>query len=130
MFIKRRVEALQEREVFLENRISELMREKNKLLDTVDALKVENKRLKVKREMDEELIAHKLQMREEEREIEYLKDETKLREECAEAIREVKYTYQEKVEQHLEKRNSELRDMYSEILERLPEINVGLKGNV
>jgi hypothetical protein len=128
MWEKHRVKALEERETLLEKRINNLVVEKNNLVDQVDELRIQNKRLQKKRDMEEEEIAHKLRMREEENDLHYKQELQKEKEACAENIREVKGEYQDKVEKYLEERIKELRGMYSEILERLPNIN--LKGKI
>ena len=128
MFEKRRIEALQNREIGLEERITGLITAKNRLVDQVDELKITNKRLQKRKDMDQEEIAHKLKMREEEHDINYQKKEQKLLGECADKIRKEKDKYQDKVEKYLEGRGNELKEMYTEILERLPNINI--KGKI
>lgn len=128
MFLKQRIKALEDREVILENRINELLTIKNKLVDQVDELKLQNKRLSTKKQMEEEQIAHKLQMREEECDINYRKKIQEVENNCAEKIRKNSLKYRDKVEKHLEDSKDEIRTMYSQILERLPDVSVMLKG--
>ena len=96
MFEKARVKVLQDRQLHLEKVITELMRVKNNLVDKVDELKIQNKRLGIKRDMEEEQVAHKLAMREEAHDLTNRKLLQTEKEECAKDIREVKDTYRDK----------------------------------
>ena len=74
MFEKAKVAALEKREVALIQRVTGLIKEKDRLLDSNEELKVSNKRLQIKKEMEEEQIAHKLAMREQTNELKFRVD--------------------------------------------------------
>ena len=116
------------REKELTDTIGKLIKERDYLYDENSKLKVDNKQLSKKRTIEEESIAHKIKMREEGCEISFQKKEQKVLNESADKVRKVKDEYQVKVEKHLEKRNDELRSMYTEILARLPDVNVRLNA--
>lgn len=127
MFEKQKVVALEKREVKLLERVTKLEQQKHTLLDTNEGLRVSNKRLQIKKEMEEEQIAHKLTMREEVCDLENLKKLQAKQDKCAEEIRKVKDDYRNKLETQVVERVEELRSMYSEILSRLPNININAK---
>lgn len=121
----------------LETRVIELKDERDKLEDNLHTLGAEHKKLKLTKKIEEEEVAHKLKMREEEVDLKYEKraheikatsDEAVAKNlaECDKKVGEVKDTYRDKVEATLEKRSDELREMYTEILERLPEVSVNV----
>lgn len=133
-FMQRREKALQERIILLENRVTRLTDERDELIDTGVELKAKNKQLAQTRQMEDEMIAHKLKMREETVELSAEKRisaaERKAFKQRDEAIAETKDEYRDKVENQLEKRGDELKEMYTEVLARLPDINVELGGKI
>jgi len=124
VFKQRKIQQLEERQEHLENRIISLTKERDRLTDSNASLERQNKDLSHRRKIDEEAIAHKVKMREEGIEIQYQKKETKLRGELAENLHKVKDDYQVKSEKQLQDQYKEIRVMYSEVLKRLPDVNV------
>lgn len=81
--------------------------------------------------MEQEEIAHKLKMREEQVAMDASKRiadaEQKAAKERDEGIAKVKDKYRDKLENQLEKRGDEMKEMYSEILTRLPDVSLAIK---
>jgi hypothetical protein len=135
LFTERQLKRLKEEEALLvervntlENMISRLTTTKFNLTDTVEELKVKNKRLQQTKVMEEEQVAHKLAMREGASDLNY---KTKLHDGLAKketekntAIAKVKDDFQNKLTAQLVTRGDELKEMYVEILARLPTIKV------
>ena len=91
-------------------------------------LEVEKVKLEKKNEMEE--TKHLVKLRDEKREIEFKKKEMDIEAEKAKAIAEVKDTYRDKMEAQLKTETENIKVMYGQILERLPNIKVGLNGKV
>ncbi len=91
-------------------------------------LHIEKLKLEKKNEMEE--TKHLVKLRDEKREIEFKKKEMDLEAAKATAIAEVKDTYRDKMESQLKNETENIKTMYGQILERLPNIKVGLKGEV
>jgi len=100
------------------------------LTDENAELTSENKKLKQTKQMGDEMIAHKLKMREEQVEIDANKRisdaEQKAEKKTITEVAKTKDEYRDKLENQLEKRGDELKDMYSEILARLPDVNLAI----
>lgn len=110
--------------------LSGLRNERDCLEKEVRALKREVEDLKLKRKIEDEDIKHMVRMKEERLDLEHQKKEAELERQKHEAIAEVKDKYRDKTENQLEKRAEDLKGMYAEILKRLPDVNVRLKGDV
>ena len=91
-------------------------------------LEIEKVKLEKKNEMEE--TKHLVKLRDEKREIEFKKKEMDLEAEKAKAIAAVKDSYRDKMEAQLKNETENIEVMYGQILERLPSIKVGLKGQV
>jgi len=130
---------LKKRCAHLEGRVIDLMKVRDKLEDEVHTIGGEFKKLKLTKKIEEEEIAHKLKMREEEVDLKYEKRSHEIKKgsdesvaknlaECLEKVGAVKDEYRDKIEQNLDKRGDELRSMYTEILGRLPDVSVNVGG--
>lgn len=111
--------AAEERRVLIEkgkDELAEVRREVKKLED------------RIARE-DEEL-QHLIKMKESKLQMEYDRKMIELERAQARAIEAVKSEYQTKVESHLNERLKGLGEMYADLLKRLPDINVALKGRI
>ena len=124
---KRRENQLRAQIDILEERIVELRGERERLFDENHNLKTENKTLKVKRQIDEEQIAHKIKMREEQVDLDYKKKLQAAEAKKQEDVAKVKDEYRDKLENELKKRGDELKEMYKQILERLPNVNMAIR---
>lgn len=112
----------------LESRNIELRNENDKLEDACHTQKIEYDKLKRLKQIEEEEIAHKIRMREEQVGIEKEKGIAEAERKADKSVMEVKSEYQDKLTAQLEKRNNELREMYTEILARLPDVDVNIGG--
>ena len=133
-FLKRTEKALQDRIVLLETRVTRLSTEAYDLEDKNHTLTDENKKLSQKKQMDDEMIAHKLKMREEAMTLDSAKKiseaERKAAKEKDEGIAKTKDKYRDKLETQLEKRGDEMKSMYSEILKRLPDVTMAITKDI
>lgn len=74
--------------------------------------------------MENEDIKHMVKIDRERKDIWFEKEKLKLSKDKADAIAAVKDEYRDKTEAQLEKQLGNMKDMYGEILERLPNYNV------
>ena len=119
---------LESRITQLEGDVERLLDEREELQDKNFTLKSELRDVKHKKKIEEEEIRHLVKIREEKLEIQHERRCVEVEGEKAKAIEAVKDTYRDKIEKGLEQRSKEIRNMYTEILERLPNVNVML-GN-
>ena len=131
---KRNVVRLDARVQMLEKRVLSLSDIRDQLLDSNAGLTSENKKLKQTKQMSEEMIAHKLKMREESVDAECARRvadaETKAEKKVIVEVGKVKDTYRDKVENQLEKRGDELKGMFAEVLTRLPDISMAITKDI
>lgn len=71
-----------------------------------------------------------IKIKEEKAEIVMEKKELKMEREKDKEITKIKTEYQKKVEDNLEKNLKEMKDMYGQILQLVPNIGVKLKGDI
>lgn len=93
-------------------------------------LKEEVADLKLKKKIEDEDIKHLVKLKQEQQEVEFAKRTVQMDGEKAEAIAEVKDKYRDKMEEQLKAETDNIKTMYGEILKRLPNVNVKLKGDV
>jgi len=110
--------------------IEKLLQEKVELKDSVVELNGEVKQLKQDRKVEEEDIKHMIKMREEALEIDKQKFEMKCEKEKDAAIATVKDAHRDKLEALLQNQINDGKELYTEILARLPSIKVNMKGDV
>ncbi len=103
--------------------INRLKKEKVELNETVE-------RLKLDRKISEEDIKHMIRMKEKRLELEFKEKSMDILADKAEAIAQAKAMYQDKLIQNVEGQKGDIKEMYGQILERLPNIGVKLKGDV
>ena len=104
--------------------------ERDGLTDENRKVKDELAELKQKRKMEDEDIRHLVKIKEGKLDLEHQKRQVKLEGEQQQAIATVKDDYRDKLESTLQKQVEDVKDMYGEILKRLPNVNVRLKGDV
>lgn len=92
------------------------------------SLEIEKVKLEKKNEMEE--TKHLVKLRDEKREIEFKRKEMDIDALKADVIAKVKDEYRDKMEAQLKTETENIKTMYGQILERLPNIRVGLKGEV
>lgn len=110
--------------------VDSLEREKDSLEAEVKRLKEEIQKLEVKRKIEDEDIKHMIKMKEERKDLEYERKVAEIEASKAEEIAAIKDEYRDKIEQQLETQKDDMKEMYGEILKRLPDMSVRLKGNV
>lgn len=103
---------------------------KAKLQNEVNELTMEIDRLKARKETEELELKHMVKMKEEKMELESQKFKLKCESEKEKAIAKVKDEYRDKLEQRLIKETENIKEMYSEILQRLPNVNAKLTGKL
>ena len=81
------------------------------------------------KKLEEEDIKHMIKMREEAFEVDKQKFELKCEREKDAAIAKVKDDHRDKLEELLHGQIKDGKELYSEILSRLPNVNVRLKGD-
>jgi 3-hydroxyisobutyrate dehydrogenase-like beta-hydroxyacid dehydrogenase len=117
--------------MFWNNKESKLEAEKEDLKKVIETLEKDKKGLKeevgdlkLKKKMEEEDIKHMVKIDRERKDIELEKEKIKLEGEQAKAIAKVKDEYRDKTEAQLKEQLGGMKDMYGEILGRLPNYNV------
>jgi len=100
------------------------------LKSEIRKLKEEVEDLKLKKKIEEEDIKHMVKIKEEALEIDYKKKELDAEREKEKEIASVKDTYRDKLETFLQNQVKDVKEMYGQILKRLPDVNVRLKGDV
>ena len=111
-------------------KIKELEREIERLRDDKQAAKDDLADLKHRKKIEEEDIKHMVRMKEERLEVENQKKQAELEREKDQAIAQVKDEYRDKMEERLQKEVAGIKEMYSEVLARLPNVTARLKGDI
>jgi len=129
---------------FKSKAMKKVISENNKLKDDIEdneislniltkqkiELNNEIEELKLKRKIEEEDLKHLIKIREERLEIEFEKRKLTADAKHQEEIHKVSNEYRTKVEKFLIENVEKSERMYSELLVRLPDVNVRLKGDV
>lgn len=95
--------------------------------EEIDRLKVEIEDLKLKKRMEEAEIKHLVKMKEEKQLIDYEKKEIELQKEFQKKEMDLQTKYHDKVLRTIEESRKESRELYTAIMERLPNVNVAMK---
>ena len=114
----------------LVTKVAKLKEEKEYLQDQIYQLRRTLEDVKTKNKREEEDIKHMIKMAEEANEIKYQKRAMTNDKEKWEGIETVKDKYRDKLEVRLQKEVEGIKEMYSQILERLPNINGKLTGKL
>ena len=93
-------------------------------------LKDEVEDLKLKKKVSEEDMKHLVRMKEEKNEIERQKRINEIEIEKNNEVAAVKDGYRDKMEKQLERETQNIKEMYNEILKRLPNVNVKMTGEL
>ena len=93
-------------------------------------LKDELEDLKLKKKLEEEEIKHLIKMREEESEIKFERKVAEVERKKQDEIAALKDEFRNTLEKFLATKSDDIKEMYGEILQRLPDINVKLKGDL
>lgn len=113
----------------LRDDLASIRAERELLLNEQVDLKNEVKQLKLAKKIEEEDIAHMMKMKEEAMEVKQQKFEMECEKKRDADIAAVKDTYRDKLEEFLQTQVKDMKGMYSDILSRLPNINVKLSGS-
>ena len=125
----------------IKKRIAALETERSKLFDEVLELRETNENLKLEAKIKEEDIKHMVRMKEEkmaleadrkkhELQVEYDKMSVELAKQFEHDKAEIKDQYRDKLEKRLETEVKNMKEMYGEILQRLPTITAKMKGSL
>lgn len=107
----------------LRGKVNQLEKEKKGLIEEVE-------KLKLKKKLEDEDIKHMVKINEERLNIEHEKKVMETEKKKDVEVAKVKDDYRNKMELNLEKQIGNMKEMYGEILERLPNVNVKLKGEL
>ena len=107
----------------LKDKIAELQSERKVLKEEVEDLKL-------KKKIEDEDIRHMVKMKEESLEQKFLRKEMEMEKRKDKEVATCKDAYRDKLEVFLTKRGDDIKEMYNEILARLPDVNVKLKGDL
>ena len=124
---KKNAVRLEKRIETLEARCVSLWDIRDSLTDQNAELTSDNKKLRQAKQMDEEMIAHKLKMREEQIGIDCDKKVAAADRKADKRVADVKDEYRDKVEAKLTKRGDEMKEIQIEILNRLPDVSLAIK---
>ena len=123
--------------MFSHKRTTKLKNDIIKLEDEHDVVTDENRKvkdelaeLKQKRKMEDEDIRNLVKIKEGKLDLEHQKKQVELERGQQTAIATVKDEYRDKLESNLQQQVKDVKEMYGEILARLPNVNVKLKGKV
>jgi len=86
--------------------------------------------VKHQKKMEDEDIKHMVKMSKEKNEIELKKNVMDCEKDKQEAIAEVKDKYRDKMEERLQLEVNNMKEMYNQILTRLPDVTARLKGDL
>lgn len=107
----------------LTDELDGLIAERRKLKDEIEDLKI-------KKKTSEEDIKHMVKMREERLELKFEKKQVEADKTLQTKLHEVSNEYRDKTEKQLEKESASMKEMYGQILERLPNVTARLKGDI
>lgn len=86
--------------------------------------------LEHKKKMEDEDIKHMVKISKESQELEFKKKVMDVEAEKEQAIATVKDEYRDKMEKRLQTEVDNIKEMYSQILERLPNVTAKLRGDI
>lgn len=111
-------------------RNEDVKKDRDRLLKEVEKLTIEAAKLKHEYKLADEDVRHMIRIKEEQLAVEQEKKAIELERKTQEEIAKAKDLYRDKLETHLNEQIKNIRGMYDEILKRLPDVNVRLKGDV
>ena len=110
--------------------VEDLKKQITALTNDKMTLKQQCEEMKLKKKLDEEDIKHMVKMKEEKLEMTFQKKVLEVEKIHDEKLMKTKDQYRDKMEERLEKETANIKSMYEDILARLPNVNVRLKGEV
>lgn len=112
------------------SQVEALQREVDNLRDEKRDLQEKIEGLDQKHTLANERIAHNVKIREEQLDVAHQKELVKAEKKIITEVGKVKDEYRAKVEKNLHEQIERLDGKYRELLDRLPDINVALKGRL
>ena len=93
--------------------------------------KIEEQKLEEqKKKIEEEDIKHMVKLKEERLEIQSEKKEAERQAVFDNRVAELEQKHNKKIQDNLESQKNDVKEMFGQILKRLPDVNVRLKGDV
>jgi len=89
----------------------------------------EIEKLKLEHEVELDEVKHLVKLKEEKLDIEHEKEKLKFSQQYVEKEMKLQTEYHEKIIANIEKAQKDLKDLYKEIMIRLPKVKVGIKQN-
>ena len=117
------------REKELTQQVEDLLTERDRLNDQCLSAKNELAEFRHKKKMEEEDLKHMMKIKEEGLEIQLSKKEIEMQKELDKKLLEAHEKYRDKAEIALEAQIKNLKEMYGQILNRLPNINAKIDLN-
>ena len=114
----------------VKRQIEKLESERDALNDDLFKTRNQLAELKQKRKMEDDEIRHLVKIKESQLDIDHQKKLIEADREKEISIAAVKDEYRDKMEKELSRQIDRMQQMYGEILGRLPNVNVRLKGDV
>ena len=132
--LNKQVITLKTRVKELEGDHEKVLAEKLRLKEEVAELKIQKKQeteeLKLAHKTAEEDIKHLVKLHDEKKVVEFERKSLELERKKDEEIAKVKDEYRDKMEKQLAEETKNIRGMYTEILARLPNVNVKMTGTM
>jgi len=122
-FLRKEIAELETRLSALQNERVDLLEQRDELQSEVRQLKESLADMKRTKKLEDDEIKHRMKCFEETVQLEKKAALMDKDIDCAKKISEAERKYQSKVTDSLEKRGSEIKDMYEQILTRLPNVN-------
>ena len=110
--------------------LEKLARQRDSLKEQVEELTLQVTTLKHEHKLADEDVKHMVRIREEQLDVEYEKKVVELERQQQEAIATVKDEYRDKLEARLQTEVDNIKEMYAQILERLPNVTAKIRGEL
>jgi predicted nucleic acid-binding Zn-ribbon protein len=109
------------------NEITSALESKKRLEKEISKLTLELTEIKHQKKLEEEDLRHMVKMKEEALNIKFQKKELDLQQQHDSEVATVKDTYRDKIETRLEDEGKKMLDMYNQVLDRLPNVNLEMR---
>lgn len=126
----KKVEAKEKELTKLQGEFETVLGERNSATSELRKVKDELEDLKLKKKIEEEDIKHLTKIKLEQNEIEFTKKVMQVEKTKDSEVMTLKQEYADKLQVRLENEVKNIKEMYSEILKRIPDVNVRLQGKV
>ena len=109
------------------NEITQALDSKKQLEKDISKLTLELNEIKHQKKIEEEDLKHMVKMKEEALNIKFQKKELELQQKHDSEVATVKDEYRDKIETRLEQEGEKMLDMYKQVLDRLPNVNLEMR---